>query len=64
MTTPWLGGRPIYQNGVQVCEIIWSHPFPYMLRNLRPNGTVGVCFTGGKDEVKSWLDESYPGWTQ
>lgn len=28
------------------------------------NDTVGVCFTGGKDEVKSWLDESYPGWTQ
>jgi len=36
-----------------------------MIRNLRPNGTVGVCYTTKvMADVASWLDENYPGWTQ
>jgi hypothetical protein len=63
MTVPWLGGKPIYLNGVQVCEILKNQVF--IIRNLRPNGTVGICYTTmvGED-ARSWLDKNYPGWTQ
>ena len=63
MTIPWLGGKPIYQNGLQVCEVLRSQGF--VIRNLQPNGTVGVCYTTKvAEDIHSWLDENYPGWTQ
>lgn len=61
----WLSQIPqtqIYHNGAQVAEIIRDST-GYLIRNLRPNGTVGVCFSAAKlAEIAAWLDESYPGW--
>ena len=46
-----------------VCEVLRSQGF--VIRNLRPNGTVGVCYTTKvAEDIHSWLDENYPGWTQ
>jgi hypothetical protein len=60
----WLHGKPIYVDGFQIAEILRSAGH-YIIRNLRPNGTTGVCYTANtKDELRNWLDSNYPGWSQ
>ena len=39
----WLNGTPILVDGRQVAEVI-KQGTTFLIRNLRPNGTVGVCF--------------------
>lgn len=57
----WLGGKAIYFHGVQTAEIVRSQG-QLVVRNLRPNGTIGVCFRGAK--VKDFLDTTWPGWKE
>lgn len=59
----WLRGKPIYVDGVQIAEVLQSGAH-YTIRNLRPNGTTGVCYTAySKEEARGWLDSNYPGWS-
>lgn len=39
----WLNGTPILVDSVQVAEVI-RQGNRLLIRNLRPNRTVGVCF--------------------
>lgn len=39
----WLNGTPILVDNIQVAEVI-RQGNRLLIRNLRPNGTVGVCF--------------------
>jgi hypothetical protein len=59
----WCGGLPIYYNGTQVAEIVRSQG-QHIIRNLRPNGTIGVCWRGPSHEVRAFLDTKWPGWRQ
>lgn len=62
----WLNGTPILVDNKQVAEVIvTSAGSMFMIRNLRPNGTVGVCFTSpDKQKISDWLAENYPGFTK
>lgn len=40
----WLSGTPILVDGKQVAEVM-KHGNTYIIRNKRPNGTIGICFT-------------------
>lgn len=35
----------------------------FHIRNVRPNGTVGICHRGSLLETKQFLDHVFPGWT-
>ena len=39
----WLDGCPILVGDKQVAEVI-RQSGKYVIRNLRPNGTIGICF--------------------
>ena len=61
----WTNGKPIYIDGKQVAEVVQDRMYGFMIRNIRPNGTIGICHTTKeKAEVRQWLDEHLPGWTQ
>ena len=61
----WLNGKPIYLNGSQVAEIMYAPNLGYTIRNLRPNGNIGVCFKShDKADIRIWLDNNIPGWSQ
>jgi len=54
---------PIYLGKEQVAEIIKDKIFGYVIRNKRPNGTIGVCFSSADlADIRVWLDTTYPGW--
>ena len=59
----WLGGSPVYLGNDQIAEIKPDKTFGYIVRNLRPNGTVGVCFSNNSlVEIRDYLNTTYPGW--
>jgi len=60
----WLNGSKIMLNGNQVAEVIYSNG-SFVIRNKRPNGTIGVCFTStdGRDPITDFLTKTYPGYT-
>lgn len=59
----WAGGLAIYYNGTQVAEIVVSQG-QHLIRNLRANGTVGICWRGRPSDVRGFLDTKWPGWRQ
>lgn len=60
----WLGKNPIYKNNIQVAEVIKNQE-QYHIRNLRPNGTVGICYSHWDlGKIREWLDFEYPSWTK
>jgi hypothetical protein len=60
----WIGKNAIYDpSGFQVAEVLAAKD-SLVVRNLRPNGTVGICFAGEGKAVRDWLDAHIPGWTR
>ena len=61
----WLNGTPILINGSQVAEVVRDGS-TLLIRNLRPNGTVGVCFSStDKKEITDFLTNLYgSSWTK
>ena len=61
----WLDGTPIIVDGKQVAEVL-RQSVGFVIRNLRPNGTVGVCFfSPDKGEITNQLNSMYgPKWTK
>lgn len=61
----WLNGTPILLDDKQVAEVI-RQGNTYLIRNLRPNGTVGICFDStDKTDITTFLTNLYgPGWTK
>jgi hypothetical protein len=61
----WLNNDPrgrVMVKGVQVAEVVVSGGRK-LIRNKRPNGTVGVCFDSEDwKEIRSWLDHNMDGW--
>lgn len=62
----WLGGIKIFVLNKQVAEVIKQpHAGEYIIRNARPNDTVGICFSSVvKRDITDWLDSNYPGWVK
>ena len=66
----WLTDKnEVYLHGKKIAEVLLQPLFKgqpgglYVVRNLRPQGVVGVCFTSkDKERVGSWLNQSFPGW--
>lgn len=59
----WLEGSPIYMGTEQIAEVKPDKTFGYIIRNKRPNGTVGVCFSNASlTEIRDYLNINYPGW--
>lgn len=55
----------VFHNGTQVAEVFKDKTLGYTIRNLRPNGTVGICFSSQyQADIRPWLDKHYPGWTK
>jgi hypothetical protein len=59
----WMNpSNPVFHNGSQVAEVL-KIGADYTIRNLRPNGNVGVCFQSKNlADIRPWLDSNYPGW--
>ena len=58
----WVGGSSILVNDIQVAEVLYQSG-GYTIRNRRPNGTTGVCYTAdSKDDISNWLNINYPGY--
>ena len=61
----WIQDDPrgrVMVNGKQVAEVV-TQGKKKIIRNLRPNGTVGVCFDAEDwHDIRSWLDHNLPMW--
>ena len=59
----WSGGSPVYLGNEQIAEIKPDPAFGYLIRNKRPNVTIGVCYSNTDlTEIRAFLDITYPGW--
>lgn len=59
----WMNGVPVCVEGKQVAEVLRSRTLGFIIRNVRENGNIGVCFYDKeKERIREWLDNNYPGW--
>jgi len=65
MPVPWFGGKPIFLDEEQIGEIYKDPNFGFVLRTLKPSGTVRVEFSSNDiSDVRSWLDTEHKGWSK